>query len=75
MDRKPPGKIPIGLENLTKTGPSMARPRRADAAASPKTTNGQGAKLGFEADMFLAADKLRKNLEPSDYKHVALGRG
>ncbi len=53
----------------------MARPRRADAAASPKTTNGQGAKLGFEADMFLAADKLRKNLEPSDYKHVALGRG
>ncbi len=21
--------------------------------------------------MFLAADKLRKNLEPSDYKHVA----
>jgi type I restriction enzyme M protein len=73
MDRKPPGKIPMGLENLIKTGPSMARPRRADAAASPKTTNGQGAKLGFEADMFLAADKLRKNLEPSDYKHVALG--
>lgn len=23
--------------------------------------------------MFQAADKLRKNLEPSDYKHVALG--
>jgi type I restriction-modification system DNA methylase subunit len=23
--------------------------------------------------LFLAADKLRKNLEPSDYKHVALG--
>ena len=23
--------------------------------------------------MFLAADKLRKNLEPSDHKHVALG--
>ena len=23
--------------------------------------------------MFLAADKLRKNPEPSDYKHVALG--
>src|SRR5579859_3967153 len=32
-----------------------------------------GANLGFEAKMFLAADKLRKNLEPSDYKHVALG--
>src|SRR6478672_11181012 len=35
--------------------------------------NGNGANLGFEAQMFLAADKLRKNLEPSDYKHVALG--
>jgi len=35
--------------------------------------NGNGAKLGFEAQLFLAADKLRKNLEPSDYKHVALG--
>ncbi len=36
-------------------------------------TNGDGANLGFEAQLFLAADKLRKNLEPSDYKHVALG--
>lgn len=26
-----------------------------------------------EAELFLAADKLRGNLEPSEYKHVALG--
>jgi type I restriction enzyme M protein len=32
-----------------------------------------GASLGFEADLFKAADKLRGNMEPSDYKHVALG--
>lgn len=32
-----------------------------------------GANLGFEANLFSAADKLRKNLEPSDYKHVVLG--
>src|ERR1019366_9825876 len=32
-----------------------------------------GGNLGFEAELFLAADKLRKNLEPSDYKHVVLG--
>ncbi|MDQ2843042.1 MAG: type I restriction-modification system subunit M N-terminal domain-containing protein, partial [Acidobacteriota bacterium] len=32
-----------------------------------------GASLGFEAEMFLAADKLRGNLEPSEYKHVVLG--
>ena len=35
--------------------------------------NGNGANLGFKAQLFLAADKLRKNLEPSHYKHVALG--
>lgn len=35
--------------------------------------SGNGATLGFEAQLFLAADKLRKDLEPSDYKHVALG--
>lgn len=29
--------------------------------------------LGFEAELFRAADKLRGNLEPSEYKHVALG--
>lgn len=29
--------------------------------------------LGFEADLFKTADKLRGNMEPSDYKHVALG--
>ena len=32
-----------------------------------------GGNLGFEAEMFKAADKLRGNMEPSDYKHVALG--
>ena len=35
--------------------------------------NGNGGNLGFEADLFKAADKLRGNMEPSDYKHVALG--
>jgi type I restriction enzyme M protein len=34
---------------------------------------GKGGNLGFEAEMFKAADKLRGNMEPSDYKHVALG--
>ena len=32
-----------------------------------------GSSLGFEAELFKAADKLRGNMEPSDYKHVALG--
>ena len=37
----------------------------------PKNTN--GGDLGFEAELFKTADKLRGNMEPSDYKHVALG--
>ncbi len=32
-----------------------------------------GTTLGFEAQLWAAADKLRGNMEPSDYKHVALG--
>jgi type I restriction enzyme M protein len=35
--------------------------------------NNAGGHLGFEAELFKAADKLRGNMEPSDYKHVALG--
>jgi type I restriction enzyme M protein len=42
-------------------------------AAKTEMPNSNGGNLGFEAQLFLAADKLRKNLEPSDYKHVALG--
>src|SRR4051794_17502323 len=35
--------------------------------------NGNKSDLDFTADLFRAADKLRGNLEPSEYKHVALG--
>ena len=38
-----------------------------------KQTRNNGANLGFEAELFKAADKLRGNMEPSDYKHVVLG--
>lgn len=41
--------------------------------ANGDNKNGKGGNLGFEAEMFKAADKLRGNMEPSDYKHVALG--
>jgi hypothetical protein len=37
-------------------------------AAKAEKANGNGGNLGFEAQLFLAADKLPKNLEPSDYK-------
>ncbi|MCY4229260.1 MAG: class I SAM-dependent DNA methyltransferase [Gammaproteobacteria bacterium] len=45
---------------------------------APSKTNAgrassKGANLGFEDRLWAAADKLRGNMEPSDYKHVALG--
>lgn len=43
-------------------------------AKSPRANgNGSGGDLGFEAELFKTADKLRGNMEPSDYKHVTLG--
>ena len=44
----------------------MARPQK-------KNSGNGGANLGFEAKLWAAADKLRGNTEPSDYKHVASG--
>jgi type I restriction enzyme M protein len=48
-------------------------PAPVRASTTPARANGKGGDLGFEAELFKAADKLRGNMEPSDYKHVALG--
>ena len=45
----------------------------AKRAASKKSGNGNGANLGFEQTLWLAADKLRNNLDAAEYKHVVLG--
>jgi type I restriction enzyme M protein len=45
----------------------------ANQKQKTKTVKAATGDLGFEADLFKAADKLRGNLEPSEYKHVALG--
>jgi type I restriction enzyme M protein len=49
------------------------QPAKPVAKPATKRAASPAAPLGIEAQLFLAADKLRKNLEPSDYKHVALG--
>ncbi|MCW4003694.1 MAG: type I restriction-modification system subunit M, partial [Candidatus Bathyarchaeota archaeon] len=35
--------------------------------------NGNGANLGFEQKLWMAADKLRNNMDAAEYKHVVLG--
>jgi type I restriction enzyme M protein len=48
----------------------MPRPKKSAATAESKTS---AANLGFEAKLWLAADKLRNNMDAAEYKHVVLG--
>jgi type I restriction enzyme M protein len=55
------------------TAMPAATPVQVATPAKPVPARGNGGNLGFEAELFKTADKLRGNMEPSDYKHVALG--
>ena len=41
--------------------------------AKTKKKNDTAANLGFEAKLWLAADKLRGSMDAAEYKHVVLG--
>ena len=41
--------------------------------ARKSTTETSSANLGFEQKLWLAADKLRNNMDAAEYKHVVLG--
>ena len=43
------------------------------ARAKKKAGNGTGANLGFEEQLWRAADALRANMDAGEYKHVVLG--
>ena len=43
------------------------------ARAKKKAGNGTGANLGFEDQLWKAADALRANMDAAEYKHVVLG--
>lgn len=43
------------------------------AKKSASKTDSKTANLGFEAKLWLAADKLRNNMDAAEYKHVVLG--
>jgi len=52
---------------------ARGRPRKNSDTPSSEDQSALESQTTLERDLFLAADKLRKNLEPSDYKHVVLG--
>lgn len=70
---RPPAERTLFTVAESPPGPDRPMPARTPAATKPARTNGNGGDLGFEAELFKAADKLRGNMGPSDYKHVALG--
>ncbi len=43
------------------------------AKAKAKSSADTAANLGFEAKLWLTADKLRNNMDAAEYKHVMLG--
>ena len=47
----------------------MARAKATSTASSAPST----ATIGFEAKLWLTADKLRNNMDAAEYKHVVLG--
>ena len=49
------------------------KPSKPARAAKSKEKNGSAANLGFEAQLFKAADALRNNMDAAEYKHVVLG--
>ena len=51
----------------------MSKTRKKQKKRTTENNNQQGANLGFEAKLFLVADKLRGSMDASEYKHVALG--
>lgn len=54
----------------TRTTLSSSVARKASAKPSDKSPS---ANIGFEAKLWLAADKLRNNMDAAEYKHVVLG--
>ena len=64
------GKCPLLQSTHTndKNKTTMATKR-----TSSKSSNGNSANIGFEAKLWLAADKLRNNMDAAEYKHVVLG--
>ncbi len=59
--------LPTFFGALAFSPSDMARSRASNGSAQSTAT------IGFEAKLWLAADKLRSNMDAAEYKHVVLG--
>src|SRR5438132_14194940 len=51
----------------------MPKPKTSVSKQNSKSNNGSSANLGFESELWRAADALRSNMDAAEYKHVVLG--
>ena len=64
----------MALEQLQTSGAiALAQTKRKNQKQKKQDRQSNGAKLGFEATLWAAADKLRGHLDAAEYKHVVLG--
>jgi len=47
--------------------------RRKSSSKTTKGTQGTGATIGYEAELWQMADALRGSMDAAEYKHVVLG--
>jgi type I restriction enzyme M protein len=59
----------VGDEPVAQQAATSKAPRKAKASSAGNGT----ANLGFEAKLWVTADKLRNNMDAAEYKHVVLG--
>jgi type I restriction enzyme M protein len=65
-----------GFEQLAESRPARTtKTARAKRKSRKTTENGEGntGSIGFESKLWNAADLLRSNMDPAEYKHVVLG--
>ena len=75
--RQPAANDTPAIEQPTLPAEGVEAPqRRGRKPGAPKANgakNGSSANLGFEATLWLAADKMRNNMDSAEYKHIVLG--
>ena len=57
----------------SKVGPVAISYPLMPAKRNTQPTDASSSTIGFEAKLWLAADKLRNNMDAAEYKHVVLG--
>ncbi len=70
------GSVALSETTVAPAAPKPSKPSAPAKAAAPKNADAKPAplaELDYADKLWKTADKLRGNMEPSDYKHVALG--